>query len=746
MSQSGMFAQPCSFDTRRILLLKGGRMTKWKGRTASLAPVLAGAAGVVLALATGAEAACTDTTVARATAGSACNGTSISYTSAGGAAGVVQSTGAGSTLNMTQANVAVTATTLHGVNATVGGTLTFAGSLAALSGQGASATNARGVLAQGGNASLTINGNLSATRRGGGTGGAAVEAAGSSAISVLGTANITSNALSAQGVRVNSGGTLTIAGATTILTTRTNSQGVLVSETGTAAGGGTAGSGLARFADLTVQTLDTGSFGIQAQGALNNTVVVNGALQVTTSGSSLGIGLLARNGGKILIDPTATTGSADETARVTILGGSVSTSGTSSHGVEAQITAGAAGAAEIEMGNGGAGPTVATTGDDSEGLFAIVATGTGNATARMNGGAITTGGANADGIVVQVDDGSALGAIDGDALAEMTGGTIDTSGAGAAGMVAQTDPSGATLSLGDATARQTGGRITTTGGSLGGFQASYGMAALASGSGTALADQQAGVVATGGVDSHGLYALSVAGNARVTQGAGGQVTATGADASGIRAVASAGGDVDVTLGGTVDGGTGNAAGLWMDTALGLTSRATIGGSVGAASGLAIANNGGESDVRVLASGLVRGAVQLGDGNDALRFDGADLSQVTALDGGDDLLGGDGFADTLTFGNLSATLTGANVRNWESVVIGNGTLAFGDDQLATGAGAGLGLSLVNGGVLDARTAFALTGDLRVGAGGTFRAPGPIRWRATWPTPAPWPSMTGSRAMC
>lgn len=722
MSQCGMFAQPHPFAARRLLLLKGGRMTKWKGRTASLAPVLAGAAGVVLALATGAEAACTDTTVARATAGSACSGNGASYTSAGGAAGVVQSTGAGSSLNMTQANVSVTATTLHGVNATAGGTLTFAGSLAALSGQGASATNARGVLAQGGNASLTINGNLTTARRGGGTGGAAIEAAGNSTITVLGTADIAAHALSSQGVRVNSGGTLTIAGATTILTTRPGNQGIFVAETGTAVGGGTPGSALARFGDLSVRTTQNGSHGIQAQGALNNTVVVNGALQVTTAGASTATGLYALNGGKILIDPTATTGSADETARVTFLGGSVSTSGASSHGIRAEINGGSTGAAEIGMGSGATSPTLTTTGDDAEGLFALVTTGPGGAAARINGGAITTSGSNSDGILAQVDDGNALGAIDGDALAEMTGGTIDTAGAGAAGMVAQTDPSGATLSLGDATVRQTGGRITTTGGTLGVFQSSFGMAALVSGSGTALADQQAGSVTTGGADSHGLYALSAAGDAQVTQGAGGQVSASGADASGIRAVSATGGDVDVTLDGMVDGGTGNAAGLWMDTALGLTSRAAIGGSVGAASGLAIFNNGGESDVRVLASGLVRGAVRLDDGNDTLGFDGSDLSQATILDGGDDLLAGDGFTDALTFGNLSATLTGANVLNWESVVIGNGTLAFGDDQLATGAGGGLGLSLVNGGVLDARTAFALTGDLNVGAGGTFRALG------------------------
>lgn len=702
-------------------LRQGGRMTKWKGRAASLAPVLGGAAALALLSGTGAEAACTNTAAAaRATAGSVCNGTNTTYSSAGGLAGVVQATGAGSTLTMTQGNVAVTSTNLHGLNAQTGGTIVFNGSVTAQSGQGAAANNARAVLVQNGNATLTVNGNLTATRRGGGTGGAAVEVAGTSAASILGNATITSNALSAQGVRVNSGGTLNIAGQTTILTTRSNSQGVIVTTTGSAGGGATAGSALARFANLTIQTLDTGSHAIQAIGALNNSVVVNGTLQITTAQTN-SIGLYAQNGGKILVDAAATTGSADENALVTLLGGTIGTSGAGSHGVRAEVNAGTTGSAGITMGGGAGSPSVTTAGDDAEGLFANVSAGTGGATVRLNSGSVTTTGQNSDGLVAQVDDGNALTAINGDALAEMNGGSVSTSGAGSAGMVAQTDPA-AGLSLGNATVRQTAGTISTSGGTLGGVQSSFGMGALAAGSGTATAEQLGGSILTQGQDGHGIYALSTAGDALVTQAAGGTVTANGLDASGIRAVSTSGGDVDVTLDGTVNGGTGAAAGLWMDTAAGQASRAAIGGSVGAVSGLAVADAAGDADVRVSAAGLVRGAARLGDGSDRLSFDGSDLSQTTTLDGGDDTLGTDGFVDVLTLGNLSATLTGANLVNWESVVIDDATVAFADDLLATGSGGGLGLSLVNGAILDARTTFALTGDLSVGAGSIVSAPG------------------------
>jgi len=705
----------------RALLLQGGRMTKWKGRVASVAPILCGAAAVLMISGPGAEAACTNTTVARATAGSLCTGTNLSYSAAGGAAGVVQSTGAGSSLTMTQATVAVTSTNLHGVNVEAGGTLTFAGSVTAISGQGGGASNARAVVAQSGNASLTVNGNLSATRRGGGTGGAAVEAAGNSTITVLGAATIVSNALSAQGIRVNSGGVLNITGPTSIQTTRSNSQGVIVAMTGTAGGGATPGSALARFGDLTVQTLDTGSHGIQAQGTLNNTVVVNGALQVTTAQSNA-IGLYALNGGKILVDPTATTGTANESANVTLLGGTVSTAGLSSHGVKAEVSSGSAGSAGIVFGGGAVAPSVTTIGADAEGLFALVSAGTGNASVRMDAGSVTTSGSNADGIVVQIDDNNAATALNGNARADMNGGTISTSGTASAGIVAQTDLSGPTPSTGNATARQTGGTITTTGGTLGGFQSSFGIGALVSGSGTATVDQQAGSITTSGAEAHGLYALSAAGDVVVNQGVGGQVAVSGVDASGIRAVSASGGDVDVTLDGTVDGGSGAAAGLWMDTAAGMSSRAAINGSVGAASGVAIANNGGDSDVRVTASGLVRGEVRLSDGDDRLSFAGSDLSQTTILDGGDDLLVADGFVDVLTLGSLSSTLTGANLLGWEQVVIDNASVAFADDLLATGSDAGMGLSVVNGGILDARTAFALTGNLSVGAGARFDALG------------------------
>lgn len=131
---------------------------------------------------------------------------------------------------------------------------------------------------------------------------------------------------------------------------------------------------------------------------------------------------------------------------------------------------------------------------------------------------------------------------------------------------------------------------------------------------------------------------------------------------------------------------------------------------------------GDGDDTVTWSAGTVAAIATGLGSDALTVSASEYDGSQVLNGGDDLTTADGMVDTLTFKNLTVAATGANVTNWENVVIDGGTVSFSDNALTTGSDAGTGLSIVNGGALDAGDAFALTGNLTVNAGSTFDGTG------------------------
>ena len=152
-----------------------------------------------------------------------------------------------------------------------------------------------------------------------------------------------------------------------------------------------------------------------------------------------------------------------------------------------------------------------------------------------------------------------------------------------------------------------------------------------------------------------------------------------------------------------------------------------------------ANNvfgGTGDDIITLAGATIMTNISGGDGDDSfdwssgamVGFDGgngSDIATVTAvgydgsqvLDGGDDTSAGDGFIDALTFQGLSITTNGANIVNWETVTVQNGTIDFGP-TLAVGSGVGLGLTADSGGVIQSMSDFDLMGDLVTLAGGAF----------------------------
>ncbi len=181
---------------------------------------------------------------------------------------------------------------------------------------------------------------------------------------------------------------------------------------------------------------------------------------------------------------------------------------------------------------------------------------------------------------------------------------------------------------------------------------------------------------------------------------------TGAD-DGISAYNSGSATLTITANAAITGG-GNY-GIRTGTGAGGSTVITLnaGAAVSATSGNSIINNAGDSTITVNAGASVAGTISLNDGSDSLTFAGGDFSGVTLFDGGDDTDVADTFIDILTFAGSSGALTGANVTNWENVVIGAGsTISFADNALTAGT-----LVTNVGGTLDATGgALAITGNV------------------------------------
>lgn len=137
------------------------------------------------------------------------------------------------------------------------------------------------------------------------------------------------------------------------------------------------------------------------------------------------------------------------------------------------------------------------------------------------------------------------------------------------------------------------------------------------------------------------------------------------------------GEQTITISGAVSGTTG--VGLNTYTALGSMTAITLeaGASVNGGSGVAIANNEGDSNIVVNAGAIIVGKVRLGDGSDNLSIIGADVSQITLLDGGDDADGADGFIDELTFSGAIGTIDAHNLINWEVISFVDGDITIDD---------------------------------------------------------------------
>ncbi|MEO0893043.1 MAG: autotransporter outer membrane beta-barrel domain-containing protein [Pseudomonadota bacterium] len=166
--------------------------------------------------------------------------------------------------------------------------------------------------------------------------------------------------------------------------------------------------------------------------------------------------------------------------------------------------------------------------------------------------------------------------------------------------------------------------------------------------------------------------------------------------------------------GTVNGATGAGILAFADSAdrafVVLSSGAQVSGAT-----FAIENNGSDSTILVEGGAELIGDVSLNDGSDTLAILGATLTNVSLLDGGDDISTGDTFVDRLNFSGFTGTL-GADLRNWENISVSGGQLIYTGPSIDTG-------ELVvgqNGRLTVTQPNFVLNGPLVTIFTGTFEA--------------------------
>jgi Extended Signal Peptide of Type V secretion system/IPTL-CTERM motif len=380
---------------------------------------------------------------------------------------------------------------------------------------------------------------------------------------------------------------------------------------------------------------------------------------------------------------------------------------------------------------------IEVTGSLSVGLYAWSSAGSGAVLAQMDGGTVTTGGSRGYALLASVAT-AAIGPLSstanttalltagdikttntsgygaysynaglGASLAQMDGGTITTEGQTGFGVISWVVN---TSSSALATARLTAGDIKTSGTS------GTGVYSLNAGSGAALTQMDGGTITTTGDSGRGLFASTASGPASVNH-TGGTVAATGVGSNGIRAVSTSG-DVSVSAASSVTGGSGAGMAINTITAAGKLSTINVltTAVLDAASGIAIQNDDGNSNVTISPGASVTGAITLDTGSDNLTINSTGLSGITVMDGGDDVSAADGWVDTLTLNAVNASLVAENLQNWERMNLVGSVTTLTGLALTTGTGldaanSQLGLAIDGSSTLrfDADM-FAITGDV------------------------------------
>lgn len=458
---------------------------------------------------------------------------------------------------------------------------------------------------------------------------------------------------------------------------------------------------------------------------LNNVVIETlspsspGALSIIRNTGSTGNASLVMNGGSVLTGQAGSglgsggiqalnLGLGDAT--VEFNGGDIETRGVGSGRPPGNV---------LNAGKQGVRASVGLDPVSAGGQFNTSSTAT--ATARMNGGTISTGN------MIFANGLEASNFASGAAQAFMTGGQIDTFGPSSSGVLAAIKSGQPTTAL--VSASVINGTVTSNGPS------SVAVGAFNSGDGDAIVDVSGGsTLLSTGSDGAGITARSTGATIVRVLDAGTTVTATGVSSSGIwvRQGASGAGstfDVFVDTGVIVTGGTGpDSAGIEIDSQLGNTgtidiaSGAVIDGTPGLAGiwdGAGDATITSEGDVRggilteagndvvnLIAGSTTSGGIDTGEDDDAVNIGSATTGSFATVSGG--ILTGDG-ADTVLISAGSLVTGGLDLgADDDSVVISGATGSLGSLAGGIDAGDGADTVLISAGGL-------VTGGLDLGTG-------------------------------
>lgn len=186
-------------------------------------------------------------------------------------------------------------------------------------------------------------------------------------------------------------------------------------------------------------------------------------------------------------------------------------------------------------------------------------------------------------------------------------------------------------------------------------------------------------------------------------------------ANGIQASAPAGNTVQMQ-GGSVVANTGDA--ISVNATAAANSIHIQAGQLTASTGRAIFDGPGNGNTSVTLdnAAVLNGSIVLGDGSDSLTVNGTDISQISLIDGGDDVSTADGYVDRLTLAGINGPQPAAKFLNWERISLtGSSDLTLTGSSLATGSGAlageAMGLVITAGNTLRFQdAAFSVNGDL------------------------------------
>ncbi|MDX8355325.1 autotransporter outer membrane beta-barrel domain-containing protein [Cognatiyoonia sp. IB215182] len=291
--------------------------------------------------------------------------------------------------------------------------------------------------------------------------------------------------------------------------------------------------------------------------------------------------------------------------------------------------------------------SITTLGREAHGLWAEITNtaSTATSTAHMNESNINTIADDTYGLFAWTEGRF------GGALAQMSGGRVTTLGEDAYGLLAYVHEA---ESEATATVRMTKGDVETIG------EYSHALWADNRGRDNATVQLEGGTVTTAGKGAYGLLAGAYGGGSAVVDlGEDATVRVFGADADGIRAEGATGFDVDVA--GHVTGGSGNGAAIRTISGAGGEIDIASGAIVTAGgSGIAIVDWNGDAVVTL--EGTVTGDIRLGAGDDSLT-----ISSTAIYDFSHILDGGAGDNDHLTLHDRTMTSM-ENVTGWEQLTL------------------------------------------------------------------------------